>query len=66
MGIAFWIVAAAWFAVPVLVAGGEHLAMPFFEALPRIGEPAVLGIAGRLPLVLICAHVRCRPGRRHQ
>ncbi len=70
LGIASLIVATEWFVVLALVAGGERLAMPYFEQLPPLGEQlvlgmfavaliaglgSVLGIAGRLPMILVCA-----------
>lgn len=70
LGLASLIVATEWFVVLARVAGGERLAMPYFQQLPPIGEQmvlgmvavalvaglgAVLGIAGRLPMILIFA-----------
>ncbi|MFL4473851.1 HTTM domain-containing protein [Paeniglutamicibacter sp. MACA_103] len=70
VGLASLIVATEWFETLGRVSTGTRLQLPYFEALPPIGQSAVLGmfavamvaglgavlgIAGRLPLILIFA-----------
>ena len=70
VGLASLIVAAEWFAILGRVSTGTRLHMPYLEAMPALGRPAVmgmfavavvagvgavLGIAGRLPMILVCA-----------
>lgn len=70
LGLASLIVATEWFETLGRVSTGTRLQLPYFDALPDLGPSmvlgmfavamvaglgAVLGIAGRLPMILVCA-----------
>ncbi|WP_411730558.1 HTTM domain-containing protein [Paeniglutamicibacter sp.] len=70
VGLASLIVATEWFSTLGRLSTGTRLSLPYFDSMPAIGQSAVLamfgvamvaglgavlGIAGRLPMILVCA-----------